>query len=1198
MNKTYSYLYITRIIGLVLILLCGPTKEVCVLLPPIPQIKESADALRTDTEHFKLLGPSLTKKPNLKKSALAWFGKAGLSRLAQYSKNKNQKSRMSDANARDYGELHFLAEELGAAGYDKTLTRTLLGEITPTPASFARAFIDNSQVEAQLKLIERDFYELIKNRLGQEIDGVKVDRSFVIAGFGLGSNPYEAMQLTKSFFQTLKLHGQKPMDWTLTFRGFDIDSQIIIDANAYFTKFSNGQALAFIGLGEEEYTPGMIDMQAIQADIFNFENLSKKMETGGIVNNADYITYRHVGYINHWIESENAESALLPLSDASHPLRSNSKKLLETYVGPRNILTLAAKPESRFITEPGVALQEYRDIIPSGKVFAMAGLKNIPASALSDASTYADDSIYDQSSGIYVVKNLGLVHQYERERRALQEFQNAILATQKSRMSEAQNPDIDENKPLAIILGPYPVSVAQKLLDSGVDVVRFIGDEEIIINPLGPLAGDRNDAEMAMRVLIVDEDQLTNILPNDRRVALVYDQRQAFHMAFQTAGLREAGFDIADFPYAHNEHAKPLEQWSAAATAQFDHSFQVAFSRMSEQYDLSYLTLDFEPEDWAEDVEALGLDIRAILSPEHDKPISHPLYIGEYSEIRKRVNPNHDDVNLVYAASGDDIITALITTDATTLNFVDKHVMQPDRLNEALNQWRKDGDAWHIDVYESMAFTSADGMGKINGQEQRLIYKLKALGVKLQNIRIDESPGKPTQLKFEWNYLNQPIKSRKLVFIRQDITDVATYTDEFQAILNSGVDGFMLKAALRIPEKYDSFLEYVSSKTKRFMILNNWSASDWNKKIDPSSHFFESADREWVNSSDNRSQAEIRYRDSIFKFLIKLGDGYSVDLDVYLNQKASRLSVNPDDEVNKKVVDFPPILLNPKTPKGIDIAYKWGGEIGLLQIDPSGKSARFEVAGQITQVFDLEQKRASTSFNHKYFTLQNGAASTGHSITQTSFSNELSREERSLLMRVESQLQLSQLEDIVWVLDKPNAVYIEALGGAKAWIESIGGHFSTITEAELPVKTAESKQKHRQVTYLVSDSLTLDGRDIDIGSKGSAWVYSNDSNTDSAELVLPRLRLNILYAALVQLSNRAAAAGLNASFDAAVIAQLAAQTFQTQDAAKAHLEASRDLQKIDIRYLNQAKPFILTTKVLATRLAAWTRSRLATLWSA
>ncbi|MFT7636977.1 MAG: hypothetical protein ACI9Y8_000745 [Candidatus Omnitrophota bacterium] len=1267
------------------------------------------------------------------------------------------KSRMSVEGTP--GDLEFLVEELAALGHSELFIRRLFDKpISQATKEFGfktRASGDMNLVQGHL--LKERYKQHIRSRISLEKGGGIGDRVFTIMSFGLGRNNAESVNSIKLFYQALKELGEIPANWSLQIYGFDFKPEVIEQANEmHYNLLNQGLQIESIGLSIDEYTEGMITAEAILVDIGDRAKLQQVFKKQKIPK-GDVIFLRHLTYANQIIEDSQfglqgglPPQLAGPADEEGHILINH---FLDAYRSNVNVLLSAAEAGSSFVVEPGRALSGAAPFSSTtGRVFSLPGLKNIPASKLSDDASFLEDAIRNQSSGIYVVRDLSILLENERKRIALQQFQKAIQATYKPRMSETQKPDIDKNKPLAIIMGPYPVSLAQKLQDSGVDVVRFIGDEKIIRNPLGPLAGDQNDAEMAMRVLMVDEDELMNIIPNDRRVALVYDQIQAFHMSSKTQALREMGFHIADIPYNQREHTKPLDQWSAEALAQFESNLKIATSRMSLPEPLPILDairIITDARFKKDSGRNSGLIRIRYIDPadqihqitgvlKNDQLLPYSVMVLNAIGVELRIMGPHGYQDYVFGVESDDnrilSIEALEGSDLPdwwaepwesnkTQSIVVEnsvgHAFEPSlsnlslfndisqtkvvrvssgvlgQLNSLIVEYFPDYDKYKISLFvepdwaapyavhkKIIEFNSdlsdiriyyaskpTDDIDRFYGgpiflrdNPQELEQIRRALRFFKEHMSTTPSEkimeGVPQSNPFlgfgsepEWA-IHETLRALQyeqygLDALEIDIKnfDVAKHSDirdryrdvtdkNFIAAITTLISKFGIDAFSRIMQKrFESDIKSFRVNEAPFwphshIGLFGPQVSQAAKEALDSTHpmpenpihelgirqgakeasvrplwsnfslwdFLKTSHNEVFNGAVNQLiKIDAEIRDSVRRDVVGPISALS---DYFPDTYAFIQSHRPDFQPRMTAVDLPPILLNPKTPKDIDIAYKWGGEIGLLRINSNGKSARFKVGGQRTQVFDLEHQRASTPFNHNYFTRQRVTQSPSHSIAQTSFSDDLSKEERALFIRIEAQLKQSQLDDIVWVLDKPNALYAEALGGAKAWIESIGGHFSTITETELLSNTAELKQRGRRATYLLSDSLNLNGRNIDIGSKGSAWVYSNGSNADGSEMTLPRVRLNILYATLVQLSNRASGEELSRDFDEAVISQLATLTFQTRHAAKAYLEASRDLDAISAVYLHRAKPFLLTTKVLATRLAAWTRSRLATLWSA
>lgn len=212
----------------------------------------------------------------------------------------------------------------------------------------------------------------------------------------------------------------------------------------------------------------------------------------------------------------------------------------------------------------------------------------------------------------------------------------------------------------------------------------------------------------------------------------------------------------------------------------------------------------------------LSHDIR----PE-ESGVALPGYIRHDESIRSVINPEGKPMKVVYGGSGADITHFLKTFDA------DKGVFVSFFYNLTGNDLRdvvtmagfgmdklKDSAGRNLEEYlkhkQINGYANRHHVNEPYRIKQVLAYELLASGATDIEVVEDEIP----TLRFKWAYqAGETPRTREIQFIEADITQPLKYPEVLHSVIQSGFDGFYLRAGMEIPSRYGQsnypFIEYL-----------------------------------------------------------------------------------------------------------------------------------------------------------------------------------------------------------------------------------------------------------------------------------------------------------------------------------------------------------------------------------------------------
>ena len=207
---------------------------------------------------------------------------------------------------------------------------------------------------------------------------------------------------------------------------------------------------------------------------------------------------------------------------------------------------------------------------------------------------------------------------------------------------------------------------------------------------------------------------------------------------------------------------------------------------------------------------------------------------GYYRAVKKLINPEGEDIHVLYGCSESDCMSVLLATDATTMTFVDLTETAIERFEAAFQAFKQgalqDERKQYLDEKHFSGGTSSlsmavpsfkagrPGIEKIvhsmEHLERNLFFDLQELGVPLDHIRIRKEQG-ATYIQFFWCYHGSPApKNRTLVLIKADLTKPSEYPPVLCRRLHEGIDCFFMKASFYAPEYYPSFLPCIAQSIR------------------------------------------------------------------------------------------------------------------------------------------------------------------------------------------------------------------------------------------------------------------------------------------------------------------------------------------------------------------------------------------------
>ena len=224
------------------------------------------------------------------------------------------------------------------------------------------------------------------------------------------------------------------------------------------------------------------------------------------------------------------------------------------------------------------------------------------------------------------------------------------------------------------------------------------------------------------------------------------------------------------------------------------------------------------------------------------RPVANGLlaecYVGYDHVVKKVVNPDNKSLVGIYAAAGIDVANFLLSTNCASGYFIDIEIAELDTLQEALRKW---GSTPASEDYKKKKYSQGYGVfgdtyAKVEPRDFRantLIEELRALGVKKEDVRIDQDEYGRPRVRFTWAYMGDVPKERTITFIKTRIDRPERYPQDLRKVLEAGVDIYYQHAGMVIPIRYEKFMGGIASAIKEggFLVMDNYIIPD--KHVSP-----------------------------------------------------------------------------------------------------------------------------------------------------------------------------------------------------------------------------------------------------------------------------------------------------------------------------------------------------------------------------
>ncbi|MFC1809060.1 hypothetical protein ACFL3D_02915 [Candidatus Omnitrophota bacterium] len=181
-----------------------------------------------------------------------------------------------------------------------------------------------------------------------------------------------------------------------------------------------------------------------------------------------------------------------------------------------------------------------------------------------------------------------------------------------------------------------------------------------------------------------------------------------------------------------------------------------------------------------EELRQLGLDIAPVV---HE--LINPVYAAYLFSIYRSINKKWPTRKGLYAGSGADLSSFLLSTNADEGYFVDISEFEPEEFMVSLDEWdtieTTDLAAkYKYEKYDWSFGVSAEPEDDDNYPHaaEKFVLELKLLGVPQESIELETlSDGqKVYKLSFDWAYPYEDVKKREIYLIHGNITDPENIT--------------------------------------------------------------------------------------------------------------------------------------------------------------------------------------------------------------------------------------------------------------------------------------------------------------------------------------------------------------------------------------------------------------------------------------
>lgn len=194
--------------------------------------------------------------------------------------------------------------------------------------------------------------------------------------------------------------------------------------------------------------------------------------------------------------------------------------------------------------------------------------------------------------------------------------------------------------------------------------------------------------------------------------------------------------------------------------------------------------------------------------------------IGYYMAIQAQINAdqNSHHTKALYFASGTDIVSPMLSLNASSLYLVDRNPIDIKKLRELKNL--KTTDLLSQFNYLIPLIKHKKQYGGVKTEmmnkfpELCIIYEMACLGIKQDQMEVQTDEDETVSLHFSWAYHDKSQQTYKITFINADVTEPAKYPKILKNLLDEGIDYYYQKAAEDLPHYHSTFLPLITSAIK------------------------------------------------------------------------------------------------------------------------------------------------------------------------------------------------------------------------------------------------------------------------------------------------------------------------------------------------------------------------------------------------
>ena len=191
-----------------------------------------------------------------------------------------------------------------------------------------------------------------------------------------------------------------------------------------------------------------------------------------------------------------------------------------------------------------------------------------------------------------------------------------------------------------------------------------------------------------------------------------------------------------------------------------------------------------------------------------------------YRTLERLVNPNNEDLRVIYGCSGADCISVLLSTNPKNVVMIDMTEVKISDFINCLEAYKRDRRGYFERLFGSKFFefklrysgsvSTYDGINhRMENLAAKLLFDLSILGVNLDDVVFSED-AEGIHVDFEWQYYGNPeLKTRRITFLTADLTNPQEYPATLRHQLEKGLDIFFMKSAFLVPESYPEFLPHI-----------------------------------------------------------------------------------------------------------------------------------------------------------------------------------------------------------------------------------------------------------------------------------------------------------------------------------------------------------------------------------------------------